>query len=281
MAHLAYQQPPANSDYTYLIYRTDGITRNSNITTVSNELLYKVHFIETNDGDWVITFMIDTEPPQIAMQAQKRANQNDFDVTDYTKNYRTLFVRPPGNRNSHFFSNNDGKLYAWEQNGNGNAFLLLAYPERTQIAYFERIGETVNNQCKVVVTAQAHHMLSLIFSTGFSIQEWELEEQRLQKTRPIVPVFYQGSGSGFFMGNYQLHQLKQQNDRMIALHTFNTSSRIHEQHRRDEAHRRHTNMLQQQLLQQQQMNNNFHNAHRHHHTSHASHAHRHHHTHRH
>ncbi|KAJ3316086.1 hypothetical protein HDV04_000295 [Boothiomyces sp. JEL0838] len=241
----------ATSDYIYHLYRSDAVTKNAVITGASGEKLYDIHFAEINEGDWVVSFMLVTDPPQIAMQAQKPVEKADFDVTDYTRNHRTLFMK--GNRIStrHFFQDKDGKQYAWESNG--HSFLLFAYPENVQIGFIQRMGETVNNQCRIVITGQSLHMLSLILLTGFCIQEWQLEEMRLQKSKPVMPVF-QPSSSNFVLGDYQLHKLQQQNEQMLNINRWNAIQQAQERHRQSESSRRmQQQQVQQQLMQQQQM----------------------------
>ncbi|KAJ3276881.1 hypothetical protein HDV01_002936 [Terramyces sp. JEL0728] len=170
-----YNQPLPTADYTYNIVRPDSGSKNAIITTVSNEKVYDVHFANTNEAGWVISFTVGNEPPQIAMQVQKPANKSDFDVTDYTANHRSLFVRPSGS-NSHVFVGADRREYMWEEAPTGMAHFLVAQPERVQVAYFERSDDVVG---KIIVTGQVLHMLSLIIATGFSIQEWALEEQQM------------------------------------------------------------------------------------------------------
>ncbi|KAJ3312046.1 hypothetical protein HDV04_003433 [Boothiomyces sp. JEL0838] len=188
------QESLETTEYSYLIYRTDAFSRNATVTTASNEKLFDIHFAELNSGDWIVSFLLGTMPPQIAMQVQKPAQMSDFDVTDYTRNHRTLIGRD--NFQNYIFQDKD---------------------EKVQIGYLQWIGASVNTQCKMVITRQALHMLNLIISTGFCIQEWKPEELRLMQTQAQISAitnraFIRPEMRAYILQNHQYKLQKRQAD---------------------------------------------------------------------
>ncbi|KAJ3316084.1 hypothetical protein HDV04_000293 [Boothiomyces sp. JEL0838] len=176
---LQYNQQPL-SDITFHIYKSGLFSRDAKITTDNkNEQLFHVEFPFSFFGAWKVTIHYGSNKEgQLAMTISKPVFSWDFEITDHQINFTTKLSKSGLFSRKHAFTGPDGRGYAWKGTGFGGDLKLVAYPEKVQVAYYDRAAFSVKKQGKLIITPQVSHMANLIIATGFAVEEWEREQRK-------------------------------------------------------------------------------------------------------
>ncbi|KAJ3276880.1 DNA topoisomerase 3-alpha [Terramyces sp. JEL0728] len=147
----SYQKPA--SDLVYHIYRSGLFSRDARITSANkNEQLFHVEFPFSFLGAWSVTIHwgANNRGP-IAMEISKPMFSWDFTVIDHTTKFKTSLVRSGFFTRKHEFRGPDGKHYAWKGTGFGGDLKLIAYPEKVQVAYYDRAMFSFSKEGKIIL----------------------------------------------------------------------------------------------------------------------------------
>ncbi|KAJ3250199.1 hypothetical protein HK103_003786, partial [Boothiomyces macroporosus] len=159
-------------------------SRDAKITDSNKNQVFHVEFPFAFFGAWSVTVHHGaTKQGPIAMSINKPTFSWDFEIVDHGMNFRTILHKVGMFSRKHAFNGPNGKEFAWKGTGFGGDLKLVAYPEKVQVAYYDRAAFSFRKEGKIVVTPQVSHMANLIIATGFAVEEWEREERQKRHRR--------------------------------------------------------------------------------------------------